>query len=267
MENPAALFPYRYELRDGRNIFVDTDPSGQNLQGIGATVWDAALTLCKYIDGGGRQGQLSPPWKDKFVVELGAGTGVVGVVAAYCGARVVLTDQDFACGLLRHNAKKAATAEVKVRGKLSVATLGWGEAKQTSALQTVLVEKGCISGFPDVLVVSDCFVWPALHAPLIESILSLCGPDTELWIAYEERNKSKEGGFFTRIREEFDVTSVPFADMDETFRVSVVLVFCCFVCLNDCFISYVNAVIAVIISSTQDPKINIFICKLKQMPD
>ena len=46
-------------------------------------VWDAALVLAKYLQTDGYC--LKHSLKDKRVIELGAGTGIVGLVAACCG--------------------------------------------------------------------------------------------------------------------------------------------------------------------------------------
>ena len=58
----------------------------QELEGdVGCVVWDAAITLAKYIDGEYFRK------KEKFddggnnVLELGAGTGIVGLAAATAG--------------------------------------------------------------------------------------------------------------------------------------------------------------------------------------
>ena len=56
----------------------------QELEGdVGCVVWDAAITLAKYIDTEGAQ--LKHGFRGKAVIELGAGTGVVGLVAALHG--------------------------------------------------------------------------------------------------------------------------------------------------------------------------------------
>lgn len=50
---------------------------------VGCVVWDAALVLSKYFETEDFfKGQLL---KEKNVVELGAGTGVVGIIAATFG--------------------------------------------------------------------------------------------------------------------------------------------------------------------------------------
>ncbi|XP_039467933.1 EEF1A lysine methyltransferase 3 isoform X2 [Oreochromis aureus] len=44
--------------------------------GVAAPVWEAALHLCRYLE------DQSVELRGKRVIELGAGTGVVGIVAA-----------------------------------------------------------------------------------------------------------------------------------------------------------------------------------------
>ena len=50
---------------------------------VGCVIWDAALVLSAFLE----QKSYFPPsyWMDKRVIELGAGTGVVGLVAAAHG--------------------------------------------------------------------------------------------------------------------------------------------------------------------------------------
>ena len=57
----------------------------QELEGdVGCVVWDAAITLAKYIDGECfRKKETFDGGKN--VLELGAGTGIVGLAAATAG--------------------------------------------------------------------------------------------------------------------------------------------------------------------------------------
>ncbi|XP_055494321.1 protein N-lysine methyltransferase METTL21A isoform X2 [Leucoraja erinacea] len=48
--------------------------------GVAAVVWDAAVILCTFLELGAVQLQ------DRTVIELGAGTGLVGIVAAHLDA-------------------------------------------------------------------------------------------------------------------------------------------------------------------------------------
>lgn len=50
---------------------------------VGCVVWDAALVLCKFLE---NSIYFPPPyWIGKRIVELGAGTGAVGLVAGLMG--------------------------------------------------------------------------------------------------------------------------------------------------------------------------------------
>ena len=56
--------------------------------GCGGIAWPAGEVLSRYIVRRGRS-----YWRGKQVLELGSGTGLVGLVAGYLGAHTVITDQ------------------------------------------------------------------------------------------------------------------------------------------------------------------------------
>ncbi|XP_047249144.1 protein-lysine methyltransferase METTL21D isoform X3 [Girardinichthys multiradiatus] len=72
---------------------------------VGCVVWDAAIVLSKYLE----TKQFYNPsaganvWCGRTVVELGAGTGVVGLMAATLGAQVMVTDLEDLQSLLDAN--------------------------------------------------------------------------------------------------------------------------------------------------------------------
>ncbi|KAK2101938.1 EEF1A lysine methyltransferase 3 [Saguinus oedipus] len=51
--------------------------------GVAARVWDAALSLCNYFE------SQNVDFRGKKVIELGAGTGIVGILAALQGEKEV----------------------------------------------------------------------------------------------------------------------------------------------------------------------------------
>lgn len=80
---------------------IAQDPVGTLAGGNGATVWDSAISLCKYVT---RQHELAPRcWEGKRVLELGSGVGLVSCVLAALGARVCATERRMALPLLEHN--------------------------------------------------------------------------------------------------------------------------------------------------------------------
>jgi hypothetical protein len=56
---------------------------------VGATVWDSAVRLSRYLDS---SEALREGLEHRNVCEVGAGTGLVGLVAGAMGANVTLTD-------------------------------------------------------------------------------------------------------------------------------------------------------------------------------
>ncbi|KAG8432753.1 hypothetical protein GDO86_017118 [Hymenochirus boettgeri] len=64
--------------------------------------------------------------QDSSVIELGAGTGLVGIVAALLGADVTITDRDVALEFLRMNVKDNLPCDIL--RKVSVKSLNWGQS-------------------------------------------------------------------------------------------------------------------------------------------
>jgi hypothetical protein len=56
---------------------------------VGATVWDSAVRLSRYLDS---SEAIREGLENRNVCEVGAGTGLVGLVAGALGANVTLTD-------------------------------------------------------------------------------------------------------------------------------------------------------------------------------
>ncbi|KAK1902223.1 EEF1A lysine methyltransferase 3 [Dissostichus eleginoides] len=54
--------------------------------GVASRVWESALHLCGYLE------EQSVELRGQRIIELGAGTGVVGILAARLGAVLTLTD-------------------------------------------------------------------------------------------------------------------------------------------------------------------------------
>lgn len=76
-------FVRELEKKDGRTLKVRQCYLGD----VGCVVWDAAIVLAKYLE---TKQFYDPPsgrnvWSGRSVVELGAGTGAVGLVAATLG--------------------------------------------------------------------------------------------------------------------------------------------------------------------------------------
>lgn len=76
---------------------------------FGVLLWESAIVLAQVLT-------VDAGVKDSGVLELGAGTGLSGLVAASHGARVVQTDHNYeALALCRRNARANNVAGVEVR--------------------------------------------------------------------------------------------------------------------------------------------------------
>jgi predicted nicotinamide N-methyase len=137
-------------------------------------VWPAAVVLMKYLErrfgANGMQG--------KRVIDIGSGTGVVGLAAAILGAEVILSDQEQILFLAEQN---VATCKKDYEGQelsVSVAKYDWGNEVDISALNPPF----------DFVLVSEC-VLPKLYPipPLVDAIAEVSGPNTIVLVAYEHR--------------------------------------------------------------------------------
>ncbi|XP_072425466.1 EEF1A lysine methyltransferase 3-like isoform X2 [Chiloscyllium punctatum] len=87
--------------------------------GISAIIWEAGLVLCQYFE----REKIS--FSGKKVIELGSGTGIVGILAVLLGGDVTLTDQPNVLSQIQFNV--ANNIPVSVQQRTKVSALIWGE--------------------------------------------------------------------------------------------------------------------------------------------
>uniref|UniRef100_A0A3B4BXA3 Uncharacterized protein n=1 Tax=Pygocentrus nattereri TaxID=42514 RepID=A0A3B4BXA3_PYGNA len=92
----------------------------ESLDSYGGTIWPATLALCQYLD----MNRGTVNLLDKAVLEIGAGTGLVSIVASLLGAWVTASDLPEALGNLRSNLSRNTRG--CCRYKPQVAELSWG---------------------------------------------------------------------------------------------------------------------------------------------
>lgn len=81
VEDQLGNFVRILEKRDGTVLRLQQYGSG----GVGCVVWDAAIVLSKYLETPGFSGGGAHALSRRSVLELGAGTGAVGLMAATLG--------------------------------------------------------------------------------------------------------------------------------------------------------------------------------------
>lgn len=152
--NPRLLPHRTFEFlirRRAQKVEIEQGWSPRHrMDGTGACVWDAAITLCDHLC---ERPQLV---EGRCVVELGSGCGVLAIVAARLGARCVhATDLEQALLLLARNVWLNGTSAGQAQiagggGGVTVGCCNWGEASHAEHLL-----RQCPDGRVDVIVGSD----------------------------------------------------------------------------------------------------------------
>jgi predicted nicotinamide N-methyase len=217
-------------LRSMIEITEDTAP------GCGGRVWESANVLCSYLD------KLKQNWFEHVdidfdrnkcglnVLELGAGTGVVGIYMAKlfgfnCQTQpdhvqsvpstphinqLILTDMDFLCPLMIENVQKNDLNNYLLSAQISVKPLLWGCENLPSprTLTASASSKTTITDYNlDIVLISDCVYLETCFDILLETMDALIGAHTVCFMSYKKRRRA-EKQFFIKLRKLFDVHTV-----------------------------------------------------------
>ncbi|KLO15218.1 hypothetical protein SCHPADRAFT_278584 [Schizopora paradoxa] len=159
-------------------VRLQTDPS----PGCGGIAWPAGEVLAKYLAGKGPDNL-----NGKAIVELGSGTGLVGLVAALLGARVYITDQ-----LPLLPAMEKNTDLNGLQNRVNVVEYNWG---------------GDIpDGLPDridYVLAADCVYFEPAFPLLVKTLCDLNGRgQPEFFFCYKKRRKADKR-FFAQLKKYF----------------------------------------------------------------
>ncbi|XP_063284865.1 protein N-lysine methyltransferase METTL21A [Pelobates fuscus] len=154
--------------------------------GVAAVVWDAAVVLCMFLEAG------SINLKGSSVIELGAGTGLVGIVAGLLGAHVTITDRDVAMDFLKSNVNE--NLPPGLQDKVFIKPLTWGRA---------------LEDFPtfDVIVGADIIYLEETFPDLLQTILHLSSENSLVLLSCRLRYK-RDQNFLDMMKLHFTVTEV-----------------------------------------------------------
>ncbi|XP_045168423.2 protein N-lysine methyltransferase METTL21D-like isoform X2 [Mercenaria mercenaria] len=163
---------------------------------VGCVVWDAAIVLAKYLES--HDFHRGNDLVDKAVVEIGAGTGVVGLMAASYGAMVTITDLEEFVPLMQLNID---TNKHLCRHPVQAKELKWGSELKREFSHV------------DIVLVADCIYYEESLEPLLKTLDDLCGNDTCIYCCYEERttdNKPElQRKFLHMVEKIFSVKKIP----------------------------------------------------------
>jgi len=177
----------------------------------GASVWDSSLVLAKFFE----NPLVKSTFKNKKILELGAGNGFISIVLLKLGAKqVISTDRECLLQLIRENCQRnLGKSQLE---KLNVVPFLWGE--ENDIHQQSLYED------IDIIVASDCIYDKIdLWKPLLKTFLDLTStrgidehPPT-IVLSYELRSK-EDAAFFKEAKLYFDINKVKSSDLDPLWQ-------------------------------------------------
>ncbi|KAH8118521.1 putative methyltransferase-domain-containing protein [Phellopilus nigrolimitatus] len=160
------------------HLRVDASP------GCGGLAWPAGEVLARYI---ARRGVNA--LAHKSVIELGSGTGLVGLVAGALGARrVCITDQAPLLDIMQANVHLNKLAE-----RVDVLEYNWGASKPEG-----------LPAHVDLVLAADCVYFEPAFPLLVATLCDLvANDDPEILFCYKKRRKADKR-FFILLKKHFD---------------------------------------------------------------
>ncbi|KAL7604066.1 hypothetical protein Lser_V15G19685 [Lactuca serriola] len=178
-------------------------------QGLSFQLWPAAATFVKLLDS--YQASNTDPFSAAIttakrhprlrILELGSGTGIVGIAAAaILGADVTVTDLPHVLVNLKFNADANSELLAPRGGEVHVAPMSWGETEEMEAIGREY----------DLIIGSDVVYHDHLYEPLLQTLKFLLldgGGDAgeKVFLMGHLRRWKKESGFFKRAKKHFQV--------------------------------------------------------------
>ncbi|XP_055513365.1 EEF1A lysine methyltransferase 3-like [Leucoraja erinacea] len=131
--------------------------------GIPAVIWPSGLALCRYFD------KVRMDFSGKKIIELGSGTGLVGILATLLGGEVTLTDLPKVLHQVEDNVLKNVPSALGKRAQ--VCALEWGK------------DEGMFPSDYDVVLGSDLIYHPRHFQSLIDTLLHVSSPHTIIYFS------------------------------------------------------------------------------------
>eukprot|EP00467_Chlorarachnion_reptans_P014086 CAMPEP_0114489682 /NCGR_PEP_ID=MMETSP0109-20121206/2024_1 /TAXON_ID=29199 /ORGANISM="Chlorarachnion reptans, Strain CCCM449" /LENGTH=207 /DNA_ID=CAMNT_0001666219 /DNA_START=337 /DNA_END=960 /DNA_ORIENTATION=- len=145
--------------------------------GVGRSVWESGLRLVDYLEGNHRESL-----KGARVLELGTGTGIVGISVATMGADVVMTDrEEKLLGLVNRNVETNKDSLVRGGGTARTELMDWSNRARTTNIALTC-------GPFDYIIASDILYSSPSHGMLVETLWQCTSVDTTVLIAYPSRD-------------------------------------------------------------------------------
>ncbi|OMO56904.1 Nicotinamide N-methyltransferase-like protein [Corchorus capsularis] len=199
-------------------------------EGLSFQLWPAATTLVNLLDNHRCHTTKSPLAttltalsncendRKLKILELGSGTGLVGIAAAVTlGANVTVTDLPHVIPNLQFNVDANADVVAQKGGNVDVAPLRWGEDEDAVVIGREF----------DLVLASDVVYHDHLFEPLIQTLRFLLnggeGDEKKVLVMAHLRRWKKDSVFFKKAKKLFDVETLHVDPPKEGSRIGVVV--------------------------------------------
>ncbi|KVH92371.1 EEF1A lysine methyltransferase 3-like [Cynara cardunculus var. scolymus] len=173
-------------------------------QGLSFQLWPAATTFVNLLDC--YKASNTDPLSTVItnvksrsrlrILELGSGTGVVGIAAsAVLGADVTVTDLPHVLPNLKFNVDANSVVLAPRGGQVRVGALSWGNKEEMEAIGREY----------DLIIGSDVVYHDNLYDPLLETLRYLFLDGEKVFLMAHLRRWKKESGFFKKAKKYFQV--------------------------------------------------------------
>ncbi|XP_010642858.1 EEF1A lysine methyltransferase 3 isoform X3 [Fukomys damarensis] len=156
-----------------------------------------ALSLCNYFE------SQNVDFRGKKVIELGAGTGIVGILAALQGGDVTITDLPLALEQIQGNVQ----ANVPAGGRAQVRALSWG------------IDQHVFPGDYDLVLGADIVYLEPTFPLLLGTLQHLCGPHGTIYLASKMREEHGTENFFQHLLPQHFQLELAQRDEDENVNI------------------------------------------------
>ncbi|XP_066284194.1 protein N-lysine methyltransferase METTL21A-like isoform X1 [Branchiostoma lanceolatum] len=181
----------------GREIAIwESDVGEETDLAIGKRLWPGGVAFAEFLE----SGNCNMSFEDKKVIELGAGTGLVGIALSFLGADVTLTDLPDIISYTEENVlmNTMDNNTSLCRYTPKVRPLTWGRD---------LAEYPRNNPRYDYVIGMECVYIEPVFNDLIATIKHLSDENTVILIGYYVRIKQREENFRKLFFENFNVLS------------------------------------------------------------
>lgn len=192
--------PGLLHLEDGLVVFESRS------SGTGGSIWTPTFVLCNFLDG--REPFGADFLRNTTVLELGAGVGLLGVVASLLDPHMVfVTEIKRLSPMVNLNAH--LNLHPRILSKVQTLPLTWGDKELPAGLKASITDSKSL-----LLLGCDLLYNPELYDDLFRTIDDVCacasaiGANAQVLLCYEVRNEVAEKQFFQRFSK-YEVQEVP----------------------------------------------------------